>query len=195
MPPDVAEERENAGRDPVRDRIEELATGIRHLHSQKSGRGALAALRRMDEARAVEPAFYLLLARRVPGASVGARHRRDDIDRLALMTKVLALGMGIDVLGRGHDDLGRLMDDADISERRVQALMNARGRALDDLVLRLSRRLVREGSLPYLDIGRLILGPDDMVESTRRRIAKGYWGSRVEKMNDTDEDTAGGETE
>lgn len=175
--------------DPVRARIEALATAIRHLHN-RGARGELADLRRMDEARAVEPALHKLLARAAPDAEFGARLRRDDIVRLALMTKVLALGMSLETLGRGHYDLGRMMADAKISERRVQMLMQARGPAFDDLVLRLSRRLVREGALPYLDIGRLVLGQDEMVERTRRRIAKGFWGARVDKEDETAEQTA-----
>lgn len=200
MPPDAAGELEDAapaarnGPDPVRKRVEELATAIRHLHNQ-GARGELAGLRRMDETRAVEPALHRLLARRAPDAEFGAKFRRDDMGRLALMTKVLALGMGVETLGRGHYDLGRMMADAKISERRVQTLMQARGPAFDDLILRLARRLVREGALPYLDIGGLVLGSDEMVERTRRRIAKGFWGARVEKEDETAENAAGGETE
>lgn len=194
MPPDavtVSEAPASGDRtDPVRARIEALATAIRHLHN-RGARGELAALRRMDEVRAVEPALHKLLADAAPDAEFGARFRRDDIIRLALMTKVLAFGMSIETLGRGHYDLGRTMDEAKISERRVQTLMNARGPAFDDLILRLSRRLVRHGVLPYLDIGRLVLGQDEMVERTRRRIAKGFWGVRVEK----EDETAEGESE
>lgn len=182
------------GADPVRKRIEALATAIRHLHN-RGARGELAALRRLEEARAVEPALHRMLAGCAPGYRADAGSRHDDLGRLALMARVLALGMSIDVLGRGHHDLGRAMAEADISERRVQMLMEARGPALDDLVLRLSRRLVRQGTLPYLDIGRLILGPEGMVEDTRRRIARGYWRSRVEKEDEPKSQTAGGETE
>lgn len=200
MSPEAAGELEDVapvspeGTDPVRARIEALAKAIRHLHN-RGARGELAALRRMDEARAVEPALHKLLARGAPDAEFGARLRRDDIGRLALMTKVLALGMSIETLGRGHYDLGRMMADTKISERRVQTLMQARGPAFDDLILRLSRRLVREGALPYLDIGRLVLGQDEMVERTRRRVARGFWGARVGKEDQTAEQTAGGETE
>lgn len=184
------------GADPVRERIEALATAIRHLHN-RGDRGELAALRRMDEARAVEPALHRMLARCAPGYRAEAGRRHDDLVRLALMARVLSLGMSIDVLGRGRHDLGRAMAEAEpkVSERRVQMLMEARGPAFDDLILRLSRRLAREGTLPYLDIGRLVLGPEWMVEETRRRIAKGYWGSRVEKEDEAASQTAGGETE
>lgn len=197
MSPEAAEPhgaawKAEGGADPVRKRIEALATAIRHLHN-RGARGELAALRRLDEARAVEPALHRMLAGCAPGYRADTDNRHDDLGRLALMARVLALGMSIDVLGRGRHDLGRALAEADVSERRVQMLLEARGPALDDLILRISRRLVREGALPYLDIGRLILGHDEMVEDTRRRIAKGYWGSRVEKEDEAASQTAGGE--
>ena len=198
MPPDPVVDVKGAasapstGFDPVRDRIDKLATAIRQLHHQ-GNRGVLARLRRMDEARCDEQALYRLLAVLAPDAGFDARLRRNDIGRLALMTKVLALGMSIEVLGNGYYRLGRMMAEMQASERRVQMLMQARGLALDDLILRLSRRLVREGSLPYLDIGRLILGSDEMVEATRRIIAKEYWVPRFRNDGAADEHTAGGE--
>ncbi|MBX3569851.1 MAG: hypothetical protein KF914_17435 [Rhizobiaceae bacterium] len=207
MPPDATAQLDNAGDavpqaaperlDPVRKRVDDLANAVRSLH-RREARGELASLRRMDEAAAIEPAFQTILVRVAPNASLGDRHPYDDARRLALVTKILALGMSIEVLGKGYRNLGEAMAAADVSERRVQGLMTARGPALDDLVLRLSRRLVRAGTLPFLDIGRLLLGSADMVERTRFQIAKGYWGSRRDNDDgdaSTDQTSTGGESE
>ena len=59
-------------------------------------------------------------------------------------------------------------------------LMTARGNALDDLLLRTARRLVREGLLPYQDIGRLILGGPKTVEDIRFRTARAYWARHAQ---------------
>lgn len=207
MPPDAALQSEDAGSaaseslrarlDPVRKRVDDLANAVRSLH-RREARGELASLRRMDEAAAIEPAFQRILVRVAHDASLDNPRLHDDARRLALMTKILALGMSIEVLADGYRNLGDAMAAADVSERRVQGLMTARGPALDDLVLRLSRRLVRAGTLPFLDIGRLLLGSADMVEKTRFRIAKGYWASlRDDADSDTpdNQNSAGGDTE
>jgi hypothetical protein len=170
MPPDATTGLE----DIVEERIDALVNAIRSLHHQEA-RGELAGLRRMDTDRAVEPAFQRILVRVVPNASFRSIRRNDDAGRLALVTKILALGTDPDVLADGHRNLGEVMAAQGIKERRVQVLMTARGPALDDLLLRLSRQLVRGGSLPFLDLGRLVLGSAESIEKTRFRIAQGYW--------------------
>lgn len=187
--------------DAVRKRVDGLANAIRSLH-YRDKRGELASLRRMDEGTAVEPAFQQILAGVAPTAYLDrndrlGRPRYDDARRLALMTKILALPMSRDGLADGYGNLGEAMAAAKVSERRVQALMTARGAALDDLVLRMARLLVRAGMLPFLDIGRLLLGTTTSVENTRFRIAKGYWGNRREAADSdvANKDTAGGDIE
>jgi len=160
--------------DLVKERVEALANAVRSLHRQEA-RGELADLRRMDAEQAIEPAFQRILARVAPHASFRSTRRHDDAGRLALVTRILALGTSPDVLADGHRNLGEAMAAQGIKERRVQVLMTARGTTFDDLLLRLSRQLVRGGSLPFLDLGRLVLGSADSVERTRFRIAQGYW--------------------
>lgn len=148
--------------------IEALANAVRALHHQES-RGDLAALRRMDTRLVAEPAFHRILARTAPDAARGRAQR------IALLTRILALATRPDMLRDGGRRLGEALHVADVSEARVQMLMTARGAALDDLLLRTARRLVRDGLLPYQDIGKLILGGPRTVEDTRFRIAKAYW--------------------
>lgn len=151
-----------------------FANAIRALHRQEQ-RGDLAALRRMDAGRATEPAFQRILARAAPNAS------RERAQRLALFTRILAVATSPDVLGAGRRNLGEALDTAGVSEARVQMLMTARGEALDDLLLRTARRLVRDRLLPFEDFGRLILGSPDEVERTRFRIAKAYWAAAARR--------------
>lgn len=152
--------------------IEALANAVRALHHQEN-RGALAALRRMNARRAIEPAFHRVLAREASGAS------RKHALRLALLTKILALATNVDVLRNGRQNLGDALYAAGVSEARVQMLMTARGSALDDLLLRTARRLVHDGFLPYEDIGKLVLGGPKIIEHTRFRIARAYWARRI----------------
>jgi hypothetical protein len=154
--------------------IVKLANAIRALHRQEQ-RGDLAALRRMDTERATELAFHRILARVALDAS------RARAQRLALLTKILALATRLDVLETGRRNLGAALDAAGVSEARVQMLMTARGEALDDLLLRTARRLVRDGLLPFEDLGRLILGSPEEVERTRFRIAKAYWAAAARR--------------
>lgn len=207
MPPDAALQSENARdiatesspepSDPVKKRVDDLANAVRSLH-RREARGELAGLRRMDERAAIEPALQRILVRVAPEAYPGNARRYDDAFRLALFTKILALGMSIEVLADGYRNLGEAMAAADVSERRVQGLMTARGPTLDDLVLRLSRRLVRAGTLPYLDIGRLLLGTDESIEMNRFRIARGYWANRRDESGPDapgNQNSKGGESE
>lgn len=172
--------------------ITAFADAIRALHHQEN-RGALAALRRMDTSRATEPAFHRILAVAAPDAS----HAR--AKRLALLARILALATSAEMLGKGPQGLGEALRVADVSEARVQMLMTARGETLDDLLLRTARRLVRDGSLPYQDIGKLILGGPKAVEITRFRIAKDYWARRNPAAGDetplAESDTLSGDDE
>lgn len=148
--------------------IDGLANAVRSLHKAQS-RGDLANLRRMDSERPTEPAFQRILVRVAPDAGL-LRAKQ-----IALFVKILALGMSEDVLADGKKKLGAVMRAADVSERRVLGLMTAQGPTFDDLLFRLCRRLVREGSLPFVEIGRLILGRADTIETTRFSIARAFW--------------------
>lgn len=182
--------------DPTRTLVDALANAIRSLHL-KEARGDLASLRRMDADEAIEPAFQRILVRVAPDASCQSERRDKDAQRLALMVKILALGMDREKLSDGYRNLGEMMAIVGVSERRVQGLMTAQGPTLDDLIVRLSRRLLRDGALPFLDIGRLILGSPVSVQNTRFKIAKGFWGTRSAAETDAqpNEKPAGGEPE
>lgn len=155
-------------------RISTLANAVRALHHQER-RGDLASLRRMNPERPFEQPFQRILVRTAPDASL------EDARRIALFVRTLALAMTPSVLKDGARSLGEAMVAARISERRVQMLMTARGDALDDLVVRIARRLVRDGSLPINDIGRLILGSARTVEKTRFEVAKAFWVGHTQR--------------
>ena len=173
--------------------IQGLAMAVRRLHRQER-RGELAALRRMDPEHPVVQPFQRILLHVAPDASL------DRARRIALFVKILALPMSDDVLKSGRRVLGMAMESADVSERRVQTLMTARGEALDDHVLRLARRLAREGDLPFEEIGRLILGDERVIEDTRFEIARAYWAGRTRREDaaaseaDQTQPAAAGET-
>lgn len=151
-----------------------FAALVRVLHGAEQ-RGDLAALRRMDPEHPYEPPFQRMLVRVAP------QTRLERAKRIALVAKILALPPSGEALNDGTRSFGRAMAEAGISEARVQVLMTARGGALDDAVLRLARRLVRTGSLPFFEIGRLVLGGEAEVEDTRYRIAHDYWTGRAER--------------
>ena len=70
------------------------------------------------------------------------------------------------------DGLGRALADADVSDLRVGALLNARGDALYDLASRVARRIANGGVLPYRELAALILlddiqSHDDALEQIR----------------------------
>jgi hypothetical protein len=170
MLPDVNEPAADVRPDPLR--IQAAVNAVLSLHHQEA-RGDLAALRRMDVEQPIEPAFQRILVKVWPEAGIGKARR------LALFVKVLALAMSADLLKGPRQRLGEVMADPliDVKERRVQMLMTARGPALDDAVLRLARRLVQAGRLPFHDLGRLLLGSEEAVERTRFDIAKAYWAA------------------
>ena len=158
-------------------RVAGLANAVLALHHQER-RGDLAALRRMDPRRPYEEAFVRILVKLAPKADL------DEARRLALLVKILALPTGRGALEGGRRKLGRAMAQAGVSERRVQVLMTACGAALDDLLVRLARRLTRASRLPYEEIGRMVLGNEAAIEETRFAIARGYWAASPD--DDTD---------
>jgi|GEM_PF-1905247 hypothetical protein len=163
---------------PVRDEsplsglIGALANAVRALHHQER-RGDLANLRRMDCDAPVVPAFQRILVRTAPDADL------DRARRIALFVKILSLPTSLAPFAGGRRRLGEVLAAEGIGEARVQMLMTARGPALDDLLLRMARRLVQAGTLPFEDIGRLILGDGPTIERVRFSVAKAYWTRRA----------------
>lgn len=157
---------------PLSGLIGALANAVRALHHQER-RGDLASLRRMDCAAPVVPAFQRILVRTAPDADL------DRARRIALFVKILSLPTSIDPFAGGRRRLGEVLATEGIGEARVQMLMTARGPALDDLLLRMARRLVQAGTLPFEDIGRLILGDGPTIERVRFSVAKAYWTRRA----------------
>lgn len=163
-------------------RIVRFAALVGVLHKTEQ-RGDLASLRRMDPVRPFEPAFQRMLVRVAPKADP------DETQRIALFVKMLALAPNKAALRNGRRPLGSALAAARITERRVQVLMTARGRSLDDTIMRLSRRLVREGPLPYIEIGTFLLGSEQQIERVRFSIARAYWTDRAEREDTEREDS------
>ena len=161
-------ERSNAV--PVEDAEGGLAEGfansIRKVHAAER-RGDLAELRRLDPERPNAPAFFRIVTKAAPQSPPAAMRR------YARLLQILALKP--DALTPWG--LGKTMAEAGISESRVQKLLSARGPAFDEQIRLVARRLANFGRLPYREIGRLLLAPEesDAVEDFRLRIAHDYW--------------------
>jgi CRISPR system Cascade subunit CasB len=149
--------------------LDTLAGAVRGL-AKAEARGDLASLRRLDLRAPTGSAFYRLIARHAPEVS-----QPSDLRNLALILAIMALNPE----GLVPGGLGRALAEADISEARVQRLLTARGEIFRDLALRTARVLARAGSLPYRDLGLLVLSRSEtFADEIRMRIAREYWGRR-----------------
>jgi CRISPR system Cascade subunit CasB len=133
--------------------------------------GDLAELRRMDPDAPDAAAFFRILARVAPTATPKT------IRKLALIAQIFALKPEPQ---RSDDEarpinLGLAMEQADISESRVQRLLSARDAALRDQVRLLARRLANAGFMPWRDLANLILAEDERLDDLRLKIARDYW--------------------
>lgn len=149
-------------------RVEAFAHAVRALVEQER-RGDLAALRRLDCDHPFAPAFFTLLASRAPKVD-----EPEEVKRYACFAQILALKP--DRLSPRR--LGEVLADTfgKTIESRVQKLLSAGGDALLDQARLIARRLAREGVMPYRDLGRLLLAPDEESrERVRLAIAKDYW--------------------
>jgi CRISPR system Cascade subunit CasB len=147
--------------------VEAFAGAIRALESAER-RGDLASLRRLNTDAPDAAAFFRIVVRIAPEAGPAALHRYARfLQILALRPAALASG-----------SFGAAMAAAGVSEGRAQKLLTARGPALAQQVRLISRRLANEGTLPYRQIGDLLLIEDEdgeRAEAVRLRIARDYW--------------------
>ena len=104
------------------------------------------------------------------------------LNRYACFLQILALKPA--ALASGS--FGAAMAAAGVSEGRVQKLLTARGPALAEQLRLISRRLANEGTLPYRQIGDLLLIEDESerAEAVRLRIARDYWRA-LDRADDT----------
>lgn len=145
------------------------------------GAGPLAALRRLDPARALaEPALQRLLAT-LPEAWL-----REEGERAwALLIHLLALAAPRS--HRGGAPLGAALQAAGYSEGRLTRLLQARPAEFTVLLPRLVRFLVAKGQKLDIDtLRRLVLaeahGDAAAAEATRTAIARAYY--RAEAIAD-----------
>lgn len=146
--------------------LDALAGAVRGL-DRAEAHGDLASLRRLDRDAPASPAFYRLAVRHAPGLE-----RPGDLRALALILTIMALSPEALAPTR----LGHALAEAGVSEARVQRLLAARGEAFRELALRTARVLAGRGTLPYRELGLLILARSEpFAEEIRMRIARDYW--------------------
>ena len=164
-------------RSAIESALDSIAGAVRRL-VENEATGELATLRRLnvDSPDALAfgritllPAVDALLAtERDPEA------RSDLLVRLAVVTRMMAGAAGD--LHAGWK-LGGALADAGATERRVGALLTARGKTLLDTVQRTAARLALAGPLPYRQLGVLALAETldpPAAESMRFQIARDF---------------------
>jgi CRISPR system Cascade subunit CasB len=147
--------------------LDAFAGAIRALEKSER-RGDLASLRRLNTDAPDAAPFFRIVVKIAPEAGPTTLHRYARfLQILALKPAALASG-----------SFGAVMAAAGISETRVQKLLSARGVTLAEQLRLISRRLANEGTLPYRQIGELLLIEDEdseRAEAVRLRIARDYW--------------------
>jgi hypothetical protein len=140
--------------------------------------GELATLRRLDigspDALAFGRITLLPPVDRMLSSTPNTLARGDLLHRLAVITRAMA--GAADDLHAGWK-LGGALADAGATERRVGALLTARGNTLLDTILRIATRLAQVGPLPYRQLGILALAETldpAAAEATRFQIARDY---------------------
>jgi CRISPR system Cascade subunit CasB len=135
--------------------VEAFAGAIRALESAER-RGDLASLRRLNTDAPDAAAFFRIVVRIAPEASPAA------LQRYARFLQILALKPAALISG----SFGAAMAAAEVTEARVQKLLTARGPALAEQIRLISRRLADVGTLPYRQIGDLLMIEDEDSESS-----------------------------
>jgi CRISPR system Cascade subunit CasB len=147
--------------------VEAFAGAIRTLETAER-RGDLASLRRLNPDAPDAPSFFRIVVKIAPEAGPTA------LQRYARFVQILALKPSALTSG----SFGAAMAAAGVSEGRVQKLLSARGPALAQQLRLISRRLAEEGTLPYRQIGDVLLIEDEdseRAEALRLRVARDYW--------------------
>lgn len=152
----------------ARQNLVEAFAGVVRALGKAERRGDLANLRRLDVEAPAAPAFFRIVVKIVPEAAPAV------LRRYARLLQILAFNP--DALASGS--FGAAMVEAGVSELRVQRLLSARGTALAQQIRLIAHRLANTGTLPYRQIGDLLLVDDEdseYAESIRLRIARDYW--------------------
>jgi hypothetical protein len=169
--------RSPAERSSIEEALDAIAASLRRL-VEAQATGELATLRRLDVSSPDALAFgRITLLPKVDAllsSTPDASSRADLLLRLAVVTRVMA--GAADDLHAGWK-LGGALADAGATERRVGALLMARGSTLLDTVQRTAARLARVGPLPYRQLGVLALAETldpAAAEAMRFQIARDY---------------------
>jgi CRISPR type I-E-associated protein CasB/Cse2 len=147
--------------------VEAFAGAVRALDSAER-RGDIASLRRLNTDTPDAATFFRIVVKITPEAGPSA------LQRYARFLQILAMKPAALTSG----SFGAAMAAAGVSEARAQKLLTARGPALAQQLRLISRRLANEGTLPYRQIGDLLLIEDEdskHAEAIRLRIARDYW--------------------
>jgi hypothetical protein len=166
-----------AERSAIEAALDAIAAALRRL-VEAQATGELATLRRLDvnspDALAFGRITLLPPVDALLSSMLDTSARTDLLLRLAVMTRAMA--GAADDLHAGWK-LGGALADAGATERRVGALLTARGGTLLDTILRTSARLALAGPLPYRQLGVLALAETidpAAAEAMRFQIARDY---------------------
>jgi CRISPR-associated protein Cse2 (CRISPR_cse2) len=176
-------------RDAIDHALDAIAGLIRGLVKTEAS-GDLAALRRLDWKHPDKLAFaritVIAAVDQLLSAQTDPATRGDLLRRLALVTSVMASAQELHAGWK----LGGALSDIGATERRLGALLTARGDTLLDTVKRTAARLSREGPLPYRQLGRLVLtetlDPED-AEVLRFAIARDFARASRRAKSDADQ--------
>jgi hypothetical protein len=166
-----------AERSAIEAALDAIAAALRRL-VEAEATGELATLRRLDigspDALAFGRITLLPPVDSMLSSTPNTLARGDLLHRLAVITRAMA--GAADDLHAGWK-LGGALADAGATERRVGALLTARGNTLLDTILRIATRLAQVGPLPYRQLGILALAETldpAAAEATRFQIARDY---------------------
>lgn len=149
------------------------------IHSGALSNGDRAQLRRVPLTGPLPMVFHRFVIKEIPEAFQGPRYE------LAWRTLLPALAQHRKNPHNPETPFGRALANAGFSERRLEAMLSAEGRALSVLVARASRRLATDGrTCHWGDIARLIIPTSDRGQAAARdRIARAFF--RAERHDST----------
>ena len=176
---------------PERARLRAIARIAHALDpSNKQGElslGDAAALRRLDPAQGLSPAFFRVVADILePAGQLEDGRLRDEIERRwAAIVRVMAILGG---LHARRMRLGAALADSGYSDLRFERLLRAHGEGLWDEARRAAHYLASKAQpSDHADFAHLILSNGlDHGESVRRRLARDFYRARRRAQTTTD---------